>query len=104
VGLEFKKLAPKWHFFVKWKDSHDNDYYIQHYNEEVLSTLDATNVVESLIELAQSDKIALVCYEPPAEFCHRHLVADWITKETGIKVSEFMPNDKMNLFYNYGEE
>ena len=23
---------------------------------------------------------ALVCYEKPSDFCHRHLVADWLNK------------------------
>ena len=31
--------------------------------------------------------IALICYEKPSEFCHRHLVADWL-KEYGIEVEE----------------
>lgn len=24
--------------------------------------------------------IALLCYEKPDDFCHRHLVADWLRK------------------------
>lgn len=25
-GLQYKKLAPKYDFFMKWKENHDNDY------------------------------------------------------------------------------
>ena len=26
-GLQYKKLAPKYDFFMEWKKNHDNDYY-----------------------------------------------------------------------------
>jgi uncharacterized protein (DUF488 family) len=35
--------------------------------------------------------IALVCYEKPTDFCHRHLVADWL-KEHGYECEEFKYN------------
>jgi len=25
-----------------------------------------------------TDRIILLCYEKPADFCHRHIVADWL--------------------------
>lgn len=100
IGLEFKKLAPKWWFFVRWKDTHDNDFYIQHYNKEVLEKLDAYEIVNELTCLAKSDKIALVCYEKPAEFCHRHLVAKWIADNTGVASEEFIPNNSIKLWDN----
>ena len=89
TGLQYKKLAPHWSFFKEWKENHDNDFYIMHFNDEVLSTLNASAVINELFELAHSDKIALVCYEKPDDFCHRHLVADWITNYTDIEVREY---------------
>ena len=44
-GLQYKKLAPKYGFFMEWKKNHDNDYYIEHFQSEVLDGLDATNVI-----------------------------------------------------------
>ena len=38
--------------------------------------------------LAKSDDIALICYEKPSDFCHRHLVADWLI-ERGFDVEEY---------------
>lgn len=35
TGLEYKKLVYKYDFFIKWKENHDNDYYIEHFNKEV---------------------------------------------------------------------
>ena len=93
-GLWYKKLAPKWSFFNEWKNGiehkGDNDYYIHHFNNEVLDKLSVSLVIEDLQKIANTkdtDKIILLCYEKPGDFCHRHLVADWLTKN-GLKTIE----------------
>ena len=87
-GLEYKKLAPKWSFFSKWKKNHDNDYYIKHFNDEVLNKQDILIVYEELMHLSNYQDIALICYEKPEDFCHRHLVASWFNKN-GIECEEW---------------
>lgn len=84
-GLQYKKLAPKYEFFMEWKKTHDNDYYIKCFNEQVLNKLNATDVVIEIANMIRDDNvhgdhICLVCYEKPNDFCHRHLVADWFMK------------------------
>ena len=32
--------------------------------------------------------IALICYEKPSDFCHRHLVAEWLN-QNGFKCEEW---------------
>lgn len=102
TGLQYKKLAPKYDFFMKWKETHDNDYYIKCFNEQVLDKLDAQKVVQELNNLIDGimlnpkifhDKslipdIALICYEKPSDFCHRHLVADWLN-QNGFECKEW---------------
>ena len=94
-GLQYKKLAPKYDFFMKWKETHDNDYYIKCFNEQVLSKLNATEVVLDLsrmisdLNLGKKAAICLICYEKPTDFCHRHLVAEWL-KENGFYCKEWM--------------
>lgn len=83
-GIQYKVLAPKYEFFQEWKKTRDNDYYIKHFNEEVLSKLNAKKVVEKLYALSSKRDIALICYEKPGDFCHRNLVAEWL-RENGIK-------------------
>ena len=80
TGLSYKKLAPKWSFFKIWKETHDNNYYIENYNNLVLNMLNANTIVKELYDKVNTKDIALVCYEKPSEFCHRHLVADWLNK------------------------
>mgnify|MGYP003293036755 CR=1 FL=1 len=93
TGFQYKKLAPKYDFFMKWKENHDNEYYIQCFNEQVLSVLDAKLVIDDLkrisgIENNGKSGIAMVCYERPEDFCHRHLVAKWLN-ENGYEVKEY---------------
>lgn len=87
-GLQYKKLAPKWDFFSEWKKNHDNDYYIRCFQARVLDTLDCKKVYDELRALAGSDDIALVCYERPSDFCHRHLVRDWFAN-AGYPIKEY---------------
>ena len=96
-GLEYKKLAPKYKFFMEWKENNDNEFYIQHFKNEVLDCLNFKEVLHDLAVLLKTnpnydedthDSIALICYEKPEDFCHRHLVANWF-KEHGYNVEEF---------------
>lgn len=93
-GLQYKKLAPKYGFFMEWKKNHDNDYYIKCFNEQVLDKLNALTVMRDLIDLVNSTEdhigkeIALICYEKPSDFCHRHLVAEWL-KKNGLQCEEW---------------
>lgn len=89
TGLQYKKIAPKIGFFLEWKRNKDNNYYIEHYDSEVLSTLVAQNVYDDLKRLSNNTDCVLLCYERPEDFCHRHLVADWLSKELDIDVNEW---------------
>ena len=86
-GLEYKTLAPKYGFFMEWKQNHDNNYYIKCFNEQVLGNLSLDKVLKELSTLSGGKDICLVCYEKPGDFCHRHLVADWLNKQ-GIFAEE----------------
>ena len=105
-GLQYKKLAPKYGFFTEWKKTHDNNFYIEHFNDEVLKMLSVPKVLADLQMLIpdyiKSKKdvpvwinkdwhIALICYERPTDFCHRHLVSKWLN-ENHIECNEFTKN------------
>lgn len=85
-GLEYKVLAPKYDFFMKWKANHNNDYYIKCYNEQVLAPLDLNIVINDFESVGEN--VALLCYEKPGDFCHRHLVSKWLI-EHGILCEEY---------------
>lgn len=105
-GAQYKALAPKYDFFKKWKENHDNDHYTRCFKEQVLSSLSVQDVLDALFSRIPSDKqellmvrqctwwespdvnVILLCYEKPDSFCHRHLVADWF-RENGIECEEY---------------
>lgn len=88
TGLQYKKLAPKYGFFMEWKKNHDNNYYIEHFDSEVLNLLDAKTIYEELSKMSGGKDVVLICYEKPSDFCHRHLVAKWLAKN-GIPCEEY---------------
>lgn len=76
---------------MKWKENHDNDYYTKCFNEQVLDRLDILTVIRELMDLTEDmtgKNICLICFEKPTDFCHRHLVADWLTKN-GFQCEEY---------------
>lgn len=91
-GLQYKKLAPRYGFFMEWKKNCDNEYYIEHFQAEVLDKLIVCEVLGDLFALKSLDdksrEIALICYEKPSDFCHRHLVAKWLN-QNGYKCEEW---------------
>lgn len=89
VGLEYKKVAPKYGFFMEWKKNHDNDFYIEHFEKEVLNVLDAQRVYDDLERLSNGRDCVLLCYEKSGDFCHRHLVADWLNKKLDLNIQEY---------------
>ena len=100
TGLSYKKLAPKYEFFNKWKHDHNNGEYVRCYKEQVLDKLNVDNVVKELDYMMLDETnsidskvddichIALICYEKPSDFCHRHIVAEWLI-ENGYKCEEW---------------
>ncbi|WP_141400996.1 SLOG family protein [Lacrimispora amygdalina] len=87
-GIQYKILAPKIGFFTEWKRIKDNDYYIKHFQDEVLSQLNPHKLVSELYRLSKGKDIVLCCYEKPEDFCHRHFVSDWL-KKAGYEVEEW---------------
>jgi hypothetical protein len=82
TGRTYSSLAPSKDLLMKWRMHKDEDEYEAIYYRETLSKLNPLIVYEDL-----KDSI-LLCYEPPEEFCHRHLVAQWLNENTDEFVSE----------------
>ena len=83
IGREYKKLAPKYWFFKKYKEDGDEEFYTEQYYKEVLDKLDPLEVYEEL------DRDAIIlCWENKNEFCHRFIVAEWLSKALDITIKE----------------
>lgn len=98
--LRYTELAPSFDILMDWKHDNNNERYVKEYNEKILNPLDARQVISDLYKLSRGKDIALICYEKPEDFCHRHLAAKWLT-ESGLcgEVLEYKEPDKqISLF------
>ena len=92
-GKSYRELAPHPEMLRDWKRDHCESDYIRDF-DLILGELDPESVVTQLMALSGNFKnlnyypdIVLLCYERPGEFCHRHLVANWLNA-AGYKVEE----------------
>ena len=89
-GLRYLKLAPKYDALMKYKKTGCEDCYVDYIDNELMGNLSLEEVLNDLRNLADCDNnhIALVCYEKPDDFCHRHFVAEWL-RTNGVECKEW---------------
>jgi len=80
TGLHYPKLAPPKWLFWEWKKNHDETLYIDVFTREILQNLDPDIVWNELLVLSGGRPFALICFEKPGDFCHRHLVSEWLRR------------------------
>jgi hypothetical protein len=106
-GLWYKKVAPKWAFFSQWKQTHDDEYYVEHFNREVLQPHEPQRFLNEIQLLVPEEiragmaepvwqsknvHVVLLCYEKRGDFCHRHLVSKWVNDWAGKDlIQEWIP-------------
>ena len=90
TGKTYKKLAPKYSWWKEWHDKKlGTDWYTAKYKETVLQPLNPYTVIQELTALGDRRDVILLCFEKPDEFCHRHLVAQWLNQFTNQKIMEY---------------
>ena len=84
-GMKYKKLIPPWYIVKDYQEDKDEAKYTARYKELILNHLDPTVVCAELERMSQGKDVALVCYEKSGDFCHRHIVSEWM-REAGYDV------------------
>lgn len=97
IAISIARYSPKWFFGPKMLNVAPTSFmlssacnhteYLRLY-AAILSKLDAKQVVEDIRQISQGKDVCLCCFERPEDFCHRHLLADWLTKN-GFEVKEW---------------
>lgn len=90
-GVSMSQVAPRRYML---NDQLTDEEYIHMYRNDVLRLVDAQSFVRQLEEAGHGMDVALCCFEKPDDFCHRHILAQWLTEQTGIEVKEFGVSDK----------
>ena len=101
TGKAITNLAPKRAFWDIWynnigkiPEEENIRYYIEEYFKQVLSKV---NIEELLKD--EKDPI-LLCYEKGQDFCHRHVLAEYIEIKYGIKVRDIKIDENLNIEEN----
>lgn len=101
-GLRYSKLAPKYDILMTYKDDHNEVNYTECFNNTTLKALNPLWVLADLRILLGQDgadnlisfwedpdlHVALICYEKPSDFCHRHLISEWL-RNYGVECKEW---------------
>ena len=88
----YPKLAPSKELLFDFKYGANKDD-MEFYTTEFMRYLDTLEFKESIQELSgiygpdALDRLALICYEKPSDFCHRHIVANWL-RQHGADIYE----------------
>ena len=99
-GISLKQVAPtKSILFANGQTQED---YTRRYRSEVLSRQDMQQFLKTVEQASEGQDVALCCYEKPEDFCHRHILADWIKEKLGIEISEYGYTPKKEPDYVQG--
>ena len=100
----YKKLAPLWDIVQEYKNNGgDIEKYKSRYYNEVLNKLNIDEVYKELEELSDGKDVVLLCFEgiKNNDFCHRHLVSQWLRQNEydapGELILNYYKNNKKIL-------
>lgn len=68
-------------------DECTREKYIEMY-QSICKKVNIELLIRQLSAIGDGKDVALLCYERPGQFCHRHMLAEYLT-EHGIPVKEF---------------
>ena len=76
--------------------------YEEKYTREILAKTSPEKVLselERLVGFSGKNKVVLLCYEAPNKFCHRHLIARWLSDKIGEQVEEICIEPKEETLF-----
>jgi len=94
TGRRYPPLYPSPEILAQFKRDGDTRQYMDRYYDEILSKLDPKKVWEDLGEDA-----VLLCYEKAGDFCHRRLVAEWLSYELGVDIPEYINEKELEVCF-----
>ena len=82
--------GPTASILYEYKKNPDKERYIRRYKDECLVIWkDPQILIDGLKYVSKGKDVALMCYEKHGDFCHRHLLADFLNEKLGLDIKEF---------------
>ena len=101
INDDLKEAIPSWNNLVRpykagqiGDDEYTQGYLTQLNNKE-------SNLLRSLEQIRQNagnKDLILLCYEKPGAFCHRHILARWLSTRLNEEVTELTTTTESTLF------
>ena len=91
-GPNLASVAPSGSILMDHKRDHDDKKYKERYINEILCAyrFHPEYITEFLEKISGGRDVALLCYERPEDFCHRHILAEWMNeKMPGLDIHEY---------------
>lgn len=85
------ELEPTKELLNAYKGKLDKEGYSKRYKEEVLDKTSPSIIIGKIRRIMIKDGrrcAVLLCYEKAGDFCHRHLVSEWL-RDAGYDIEEF---------------
>lgn len=84
-GESLCELAPSADLLHRYKsDTVSEDAY----KTEYFTMLDGVDILKLFSQFPEDARIVLLCYEKTGSFCHRHLLAEYLSEHYSISISE----------------
>lgn len=98
IGEVCFELAPSRTLLMKWKQGEiTEEGYKKQYIQQLDNDVQWSKVWKKLKQISakyDNSDLVLCCYEKAGDFCHRHILAEYLTK-TGVDVVEVVcPNKR----------
>lgn len=88
IKCSLKYLAPRYKMMKMSVEQYKPEYV------KILSSINPSRVIEDLKQAGKGKDVALMCYESPGQFCHRHMIAEWLNKKTKFEITEWKEAEK----------
>lgn len=95
AGLSPKEFRKKFPDMKHYDDLKPAKELVQDYKSGKINKKEYTRVYKEQLSKLEPFKVynnlknsVILCWERPEDFCHRHLISDWIYINIGIKVEE----------------
>ena len=97
-GPNLAAVAPSKSILLEYKKDNNQEKYIKRYTEEILCILkEPRYLIDTISYISQGKDVALCCYEKSGDFCHRHILANFLNEKLNLNITEFVFPEKEEL-------
>ena len=78
---ELQDLAPDLTIFTGYKENIITEERFKKFYEYKIRQIGKEKILKMIENIAKGQDVALICFEAPGCFCHRHILADYLDIE-----------------------